>query len=109
MALRYLNETRDRSAEWYYLSAIANSGVGNSLTAINHARQAASQDPGNPEYARLYNILSSGGRIYEQKSAGYGSPCVCPSSPCLWACLAYLCCSGIGGGFGMCHGQPGAQ
>ena len=36
-----------RGAEWYYLSALANYGLGNQITAMEHIRLAVSMDPDN--------------------------------------------------------------
>ena len=30
-----------KNAQWYYLSAIANNGLGNNVVALEHAKQAA--------------------------------------------------------------------
>jgi len=49
-ALNALNSAADRNARWYYLSAVANDGLGNQVTALEHIRRAVSMDPGNPEY-----------------------------------------------------------
>lgn len=103
-ALQLLSEIRSRTAEWYYLSAIANSGVGNSLTALNHARQAAAMEPNNLEYRRVLTLLQHGGRMYQQQSTGYGAPCICPNGMCLWLCAAQLCCSSLANGCSLCLG-----
>ena len=40
-ALNVLSSITDRGAKWYYYSALANSGLGNTAAALEHARTAA--------------------------------------------------------------------
>ena len=56
-ALNVLSRIQNRNAQWYYLSACANMGMGNNVNALNMARQAQSMEPGNPEYSNLVNRL----------------------------------------------------
>ena len=46
-ALNVLANIGNRSAMWYYYSAIANMGIGNNLVAVDHAKQAAAMEPNN--------------------------------------------------------------
>lgn len=50
-------EAGKRNARWYYYSACANAGLGNNVTAMEHARRAASMEPNNLEYRALVNQL----------------------------------------------------
>ena len=43
-ALNVLENCRERNANWYYLSALANNGLGNQVTALEHIRKAVSID-----------------------------------------------------------------
>ena len=52
-ALRVLSEVQDKTAEWYYLSSIANYYTNNKITALNHARTAMQMVPDNPLYQKL--------------------------------------------------------
>lgn len=81
-----------RSAEWYYWSAVANAGLGNKITALNHAKTAVQMEPDNPEYQRVLNQIQNGGRVYQQQSQGYGMPTVSVNKLCIGLCLANLCC-----------------
>lgn len=56
-ALNVLSRMQNRSAQWYYLSAVANMGMGNNVNALNLARQASNMEPANQEYANLVNRL----------------------------------------------------
>ena len=40
----------ERDANWYALSAMANSGAGNRVQALADARRAAEMDPTNPDF-----------------------------------------------------------
>jgi molecular chaperone DnaJ len=98
-ALNVLANITDRSAEWYYYSAIANSGAGNKITALNHAKTAVQMEPNNPEYQRVLNQIQNGGRMYHQQSQGYGMPSGSINKICLGACLARICCMFCGHSF----------
>ena len=39
-AINALNNSTNRDARWYYLSALANQGAGNQVTALEHIRRA---------------------------------------------------------------------
>ncbi len=63
-AIRLLDSFSQRDAEWFHLSAVANYSIGNSITAVRHARQAVMLDPSNPEYRASYNEIASAGAEY---------------------------------------------
>lgn len=63
-ALNILNGMADRNARWYYLSAIANMGVGNNIKAVEDAKMAVNIEPNNSEYQMLLYQLQSGGSWY---------------------------------------------
>ena len=71
-ALQVLNRIENRSARWYYYSAVANAGMGNGLNALEHARQAVNMEPGNPEYRNLLNQLEASGNRYQSGRYGGG-------------------------------------
>ncbi len=71
-ALHVLAGISNRTARWYYYSAIANYNMGNNIEAINHAKQAASMEPNNREYASFLNQIQWGGQRYQNMSNGYG-------------------------------------
>ena len=60
-AINVLNQMQERTGQWYYLSAVANMGLGNNLMALEYARQAVMQEPYNQQYQQLVRILESGG------------------------------------------------
>ena len=94
-ALNVLSRMQNRNAQWYYLSACANMGLGNNVNALNLARQAQSMDPGNPEYANLVNRLQWNSNRYQGGSyyggGTGGSSCGTGNMCCdLW-CADTLC------------------
>ncbi|PKL23504.1 MAG: molecular chaperone DnaJ [Spirochaetae bacterium HGW-Spirochaetae-3] len=91
-ALKALSAISDKSAEWYYYSAIANSYAGNAITALQHARAAVQMEPGNPEYARALDQIENGGSAYQRQSRAYGMPRVDVSRLCLGVILTNLFC-----------------
>lgn len=93
-ALNCLNrmESGYRVAEWYYLRAIANSGLGNQMNAMEDARTAANLEPNNMDYRSLYQQLQSGRSYYNDMSAGYGRNDIMGTDFCLPLCMMSLCC-----------------
>lgn len=97
-ALYVLSEISNRNSEWYYYSAIANYGAGNTITARSHAQTAVNMDPGNREYHRLLAIIERGGNVYRQQSQSFGLPNTYCNNICCSACLSQLCCYIMNGG-----------
>ena len=90
--------TQNRNARWFYYSAIAHSGMGNNVAALEHARKASALEPGNPDYQNLVRSFESGGSWYEQRQASYGYPTFGNSNLCLKLCIANLLCNFCCGG-----------
>ena len=87
-----------RDAQWYYLSAMANQGVGNQVTALEHMRRAVSMEPDNPEYLDALNRMEHGGTAYRQRTGdfrGYNMN-VNPCTSFLLCLGLNLCCGGRG-------------
>ncbi len=106
-ALNVLNGIRNRDARWYYLSAMANSGLGNNVVALEHARKAADMAPGNPEYQRLLRQLESGGSWYGQQRSTYRGGTTTSGSCCNKLCWLFLICQCCCGGNMCCYsGMP---
>lgn len=92
-ALRVLSDIDNRTGRWYYISAIANQGVGNQATALEHIQIAMRMEPNNMEYQQFYQVMQSGGTWYQSRGAGYGMPEMDGSGFCLKLCLANLICN----------------
>lgn len=59
-ALNLLNNIEDRSARWYYLSALANFSLGNRAVAEDHIRTAYAKEPDNSTYEQAYRNIMNG-------------------------------------------------
>lgn len=104
-ALNLLNGMKTRNAQWYFYSAAANSGMGNNVIALDHAKEALRRDPGNLQYQMLVRQLESGGMWYEQRQGPYQTTFSGGSSWCMKLCLANLVCNLCCGGSGLCCGS----
>jgi len=100
-ALNVLSGIAERTAQWYYYSALANSGAGNNALAKQHAQTACQMEPGNAQYRSLEQQLSSGAGWYRGMGDMYGSP-MDSGDMCTKLCLANLMCSMCGPGVFCC-------
>ena len=101
-ARNVLNSMATKSAMWYYYSAITESGLGNNVTALEHAKTASQMEPYNRNYNELLQQLQMGGSWYNtMRSPYYGAGVNIDSSMCMRLCIANLICSMCGGG-GIC-------
>lgn len=66
-AINLLNRIEDRTAHWYYLSAMANYGTGSREIALSQIQQACAMEPGNYTYSTAYERI-------RRSSAGYANP-----------------------------------
>lgn len=96
-ALNILSGVTAKNARWYYLSALANDGLGNQVTALEHIKRAVSMEPDNYEYLRTLDRIENGGTAYRQQ-AGTFHTFNMGRSPFFSMCLCYLaqlfCCRG---------------
>ncbi len=86
----------ERTAAWYYYSAIANAGMGSNATALEHAKTAMQMEPNNQYYQELYNTLANGGEWYRTQTRQYGGGGIDWGSSCLWCLICNCCCPGPG-------------
>ena len=97
-ALNVLENSQNRDARWYYLSALANDGLGNQVTALEHIRRAVSMEPNNMIYLQTLEQIQNGGAAYRQRAGQFrgfrmaGSPC---AGLCMFYFLQLFCCRGI--------------
>ena len=73
-ALNVLSRIETRSAEWYYLAAIANERAGRDRIAFNHIQEACVMEPSNKTYKEIYDRLVKKGANQRPsaQSAYYG-------------------------------------
>ncbi len=88
-ALNTLENSKERNARWYYLSALANEGIGNQVTALEHMKRAVSMEPDNQEYLFALNQMEHGGSAYRQQAGNYRSYTM-RGDPCASLCLCWL-------------------
>ena len=94
-AMHLLSETSVRDGEWYYYSALANSGMGNRVSALNHAREAVNYEPTNEYYKNLLNELELGGFEYRSEGQSNGFNMNRAGSTILQLVIACIFCSCI--------------
>ena len=96
-ALNMLNNMSDRSARWYYYSALAHNGLGNQVTALEHIRKAVSMEPDNYEYLDALNRIEHGGAAYRQQAGNFGGFTM-RTDPCTNILICWFvnlfCCNG---------------
>ena len=75
-AFNVLNDIplHERNGRWYYYSAMANRGVGNTATALEHIRRAVELEPSNIQYRQFQQNLEYGGTWYTTMGNGYERP-----------------------------------
>lgn len=95
----------ERNGRWYYYSAIAHSGLGNNVAALEHARRAAALEPNNSDYRSLVQQFESGGTWYEQRQAAYGYPVYGGGNICMKICILNMVCNMCCLGGGCCGGH----
>lgn len=81
-----------RNARWYYLSALANNGLGNHVQAVDHMTKAAQMEPSNRTYVLLLQQFRRDGQTYETNASGFDMHAVDMHKICMGLCAAQLCC-----------------
>lgn len=98
-ARQLLSQIANRTAAWYYWSALVDLAQGSRVSALNNARIAVQMDGTQPAFRALLNQLQSGGRAYRQSGTMQGFLGGLCNNPCL-TCLAInlvcnCCCRGF--------------
>jgi molecular chaperone DnaJ len=101
-AMNVLNNISERNAQWYFLRAQANYGIGNQVNAMEDAQRAVDMEPQNPMYRQLLSQLQNGGAQWYQNmgenygysgnGVNFGNCCM----ECLMLNLLCNCCCGCG-------------
>lgn len=84
-----LNGTKDRSAEWFFLSGMVSYRKGWYDDAINKLKTANDLEPGNMEYSQAYGRIINMGGMYQNQAygRGYGRN----DDMCCQALQCYIC------------------
>ena len=105
-AISLLNRIPTHDADWHALYARAHMGLGNRISALDHAQAAVRMAPQDAEYQNLLSTLETGRETYRQtRSEGYDFRSAICANPCLTCCVANMflnCCLGGMGRFGYC-------
>ena len=106
-AMNVLGQVKEKNARYYYVSAVANAGLGDQTVALEHIRIAINMEPNNREYQQFLQYLQSGGQWYTTRGMGYGSPVSGGNNFCMKLCIANMICNLCCGGGGLfCGGVP---
>lgn len=90
--LTYIPST-GRNARWYYLSSLANHGLGNTVQAIDHMQKACQIDPNNRTYHQLLQRFRRSEQTYEDNAQGFNMNVLNMQKIC-FGCLATQCLCG---------------
>ena len=95
-ALGILNNitSSGRNARWYYLSALANNGAGNTVSALENIQRARRMDPNNADYQRAERSFTQRATTYEQESTtrGFSTGFLDPTTLCCCLCFGPTLC-----------------
>ena len=101
-ALNVLSSLSQRNGQWYYLSAMANMGMGNNVTALDQIREAVRQEPDNMQYRMLLQRMEGGGGWYQQRQDPFGGMPTAGGDMCDACCRTMACFMCWPGGFFCC-------
>ena len=62
-----------RDARWYYLSALANNGLGNQMMAMDQIQRAIEKEPYNNTYKQVQQSMRQSGSSYNEAGQGFQS------------------------------------
>lgn len=74
MAISRLSQipSTGRNGRWYYLSSLANKGLGNTMQAMEQIQRAIQLEPNNAVYRQVYQQLRQSAQSYQQSASGGG-------------------------------------
>lgn len=81
-----------RNGRWYYLSAVANSGAGNTIQALEQIQKAVQMEPENTEYQKLLQRFRQTSQTYRQAGREYSGDVETMQKICCGLCMANFCC-----------------
>ena len=94
LAVNQLNQIQStgRNARWYYLSGLANKGLGNSMLALEQMQRAVQMDPNNRDYHRALQQLRQSGQTYQHNAQGFNMGAMDMQKFCMSMCaLNFFC------------------
>ncbi len=101
-ALRELQTVPEaqRTAQWYYFAAVANTNLGNRVLGYEQITRACAMDPTNAEYAAAREQIGRSGTAYYDRQTGFGFEGVDLNRTCCGLCAALQFLSCLFGGRG---------
>lgn len=93
-AVRILNGmvSAERNARWYYLSALANKGLGNTIQAAEQIDKAVQMDPNNQTYQSAKAVIHRESYTYSETGQAYNSYSDCAGRFCMsWFLMQLYC------------------
>ena len=91
-AMNVLQSLSQRNGQWYYLSSMANMGLGNNVNALNDIKEAIRLEPDNAQYQMLLRQMEGGGSWYQEMQNPFGGM-TGGDDYCMKLCLANMACS----------------
>lgn len=90
-ALMILDSIKNRNGTWFYYSAIAHYGLGNTIQAKEFIEVAVKMEPHNMQFLMFYNQLHGNQQQYHTNRTTYINPCGIMNC-CYWWLLCNCCC-----------------
>ena len=90
-ALYVLNQVSNsqRTAEWYYLSAICNTNMGNRVLGYEQINRACQMEPDNVQYQMVREQIEYHGQVYEERQQNFHFTGFDPCRAALSCCICY--------------------
>lgn len=82
----------ERNGRWYYLSSLAQAGMGNTMQAYEYISRAIQMEPNEPEYRQVQAQFGQYGSRYQQTRQGYTTTAMDLDRFCMSLCLMNLFC-----------------
>lgn len=78
-----------RTAQWYFFSAVANTNLGNRVLGYEQINQACRMEPDNPQYQQMKDKIEHYGQTYEAGQSTFHFGQFDPCRTCLGLCICY--------------------
>ena len=88
--MNVLQSLSQRNGQWYYLSSMANMGLGNNVNALNDIKQAIRLEPDNVQYQMVLQQMEGGGNWYQEMQNPFGGMPTGGDDYCMKLCLANM-------------------
>lgn len=95
----YANQTlnsiisANRNARWFYLSALANHGLGNTILAVEQIQKALQREPDNAVYRKTLQCMQQTGNAYNQNGQDFQRYAEGFNRMCMSFCMLQFFCT----------------